>query len=304
MDRVIYMNKGSIKFFGTPKEIENKDFYKDIIKSIDNKKNKDISNIKKEIKEDNDIYKINKSEKDIIRITKDEEQKKGRIKFSVWMIFFMYAGGISYLILTIFTNRILYILGFEYFYKNYKKMGNLVSSNNNYQLKRVFYKYNGFSTKDYLFFLNLNKFEYRNYRSYLQLDKDNFNGIMENQENRILVFTEYVLRYLENLKYYFVNMDLCGCSLNGECSLEFFPYEIYVSPQNNILYCMRNDVYNKKCLNVKHNSISNKKNVNKFFIKDKQFFNSNKCDNQDYNHPDDDDSQNYNYSLGEGNDED
>ena len=185
-------------------------------------------------------------------------------------------------LLTIFTNRILYILGFEYFYKNYKKMGNLVSSNNNYQLKRVFYKYNGFSTKDYLFFLNLNKFEYRNYRSYLQLDKDNFNGIMENQENRILVFTEYVLRYLENLKYYFVNMDLCGCSLNGECSLEFFPYEIYVSPKNNILYCMRNDVYNKKCLNVKHNSISNKKNVNKF-IKDKQFFNSNKCDNQDYN---------------------
>ncbi len=104
MDRVIYMNKGSIKFFGTPKEIENKDFYKDIIKSIDNKKNKNDSDTKKDIKDDNDIYKINKSEKDIIRITKDEEQKKGRIKFSVWMTFFMYAGGISYLILTIFTN--------------------------------------------------------------------------------------------------------------------------------------------------------------------------------------------------------
>ncbi len=185
-------------------------------------------------------------------------------------------------LLKLFTNRILFILGFEYFFKNHQNMGNFVTSYNNYQLKRVFYKYNGFSAKDYLFFMNLNKFELRNYRKYKKLDKDFFNGVMENKENRTLVFTEYILRYLQNLKYYIVNMDLCGCSLNGECTLDFFPYEIYVSPNNTILYCMRNDVYNKKCLNIKDNIISNKNNENKF-IKNKNYFITNKCDNQDYN---------------------
>ena len=88
-------------------------------------------------------------------------------------------------------------------------MGNFLLSNNNYQLKRAFYKYNGFSSKDYLFFLNLNN-EYRKYKKYKKLDKDFFYGIMENEENRTLIFTEYVIRYIQKLKYYSVNMDLCG----------------------------------------------------------------------------------------------
>jgi hypothetical protein len=33
---------------------------------------------------------------------------------------------------------------------------------------------------------------------------------MENEENRTLIFTEYVIRYIQKLKYYSVNMDLCG----------------------------------------------------------------------------------------------
>lgn len=110
---------------------------------------------------------------------------------------------------------------------------------------------------------------------------------MENEENRTLIFTEYVIRYIQKLKYYSVNMDLCGCTLNGECSLfRFFSLWIYVNTKNNILYCMRNDIYNKKCIKVKNNNIWNKKNVNKIVKnknKERNFFNINKCYNLDYN---------------------
>jgi hypothetical protein len=72
--------------------------------------------------------------------------------------------------------------------------------------------------------------------------------IMSFEYYRTMNFNEFTLRYLQNLKWFRVNMNICGCSLRGECSFGVFPYEIYINYKNYQLYCYRNDVFNNKCI--------------------------------------------------------
>ena len=187
--------------------------------------------------------------------------------------------------ITTITNRILFILGFDFFTKSERKMGNYVQSYNNFQLKRAYYKYNGYSSKGYMFFLNVYNKQLIGNVAYKDWNKNIYEGIMADSKRRTLVFNEFVLRYLQNLNYYSVNMDLCGCTLNGNCSIDFLPYEIYVSLKSNLLYCMKNDVYNKKCLitNYIPININDKKFPNIKSKKQRNYFISDKCLNENFN---------------------
>lgn len=163
-------------------------------------------------------------------------------------------------------------------------MGNYVQSYNNFQLKRAYYKYNGFSSKSYMFFLNIYNRKLIGNKIYEDWNKNIFEGIMADSNYKTLVFNEFVLRYLQNLNYYSVNMDLWGCTLNCNCSINFIPYEMYVSLKSNLLYCMKNDVYNKKCLitnffpiNKNDKQFPNNKN------KKKNYFIYDKCLNENFN---------------------
>ena len=57
-------------------------------------------------------------------------------------------------------------------------MGNYVQSYNNFQLKRAYYKYNGFSSKSYMFFLNIYNRKLIGNKIYEYWNKNIFEGIM------------------------------------------------------------------------------------------------------------------------------
>jgi hypothetical protein len=95
-------------------------------------------------------------------------------------------------------------------------------------------------------------------------------------------FNEFTLRYLQNLKWFRVNMNICGCSLKGECSFGVFPYEIYINPKNYQLYCYRNDVFNNKCIINKNTYFPyQKKYKSNKFNSYKNYFRRKFCRNYD-----------------------
>ena len=115
-------------------------------------------------------FKLNTSSIDLIIIVVFQDLKKNAISNSTICIFHpknkRHLLSILYLSknilsitkeeqITTITNRILFILGFDFFTKSERKMGNYVQSYNNFQLKRAYYKYNGYSSKGYMFFLNV-----------------------------------------------------------------------------------------------------------------------------------------------------
>lgn len=56
---------------------------------------------------------------------------------------------------------------------------------------------------------------FNNNKKYLHWTESINYDIMSEKRKRILNFNEYSLCYLQNLKWYRVNMDICGCSLKS-----------------------------------------------------------------------------------------
>ena len=145
------------------------------------------------------------------------------------------------IILTEILHDLFHILGFrEDIRKNRKINKNCLGEKEpNIEFKKVYKKYNKYYSKKVFLFEMHDK--YFHWAQSIKYD------IMSFEFYRTMNFNEYTLRYLNNLKWYRVNMNICGCSLKGECSFGVFPYEIYINSKNYQLYCYRNDVFNHKC---------------------------------------------------------
>ena len=156
-------------------------------------------------------------------------------------------------------HSLFHILGFRQNARENSGMKNLCSGNTfeNLELKKVAKKYNGvYSSMISLF---------NNNKKYLHWTESTNYDIMSEKRKRILNFNEYSLRYLQNLKWYRVNLDICGCSLKGECSFGSLPYELYINKNTLKLYCYRNQVFERKCI------IDN----NIFYLKQTKYYHNN-----------------------------
>jgi len=95
MDRIIYMKNGRIEWQGTYKEILNEQFFismKKLSKLNETKKEKE----KKERKLSEGKNKISLSGNEIIKIIKEEDKEIGSVKFTVYLNYAKYLGGICY----------------------------------------------------------------------------------------------------------------------------------------------------------------------------------------------------------------
>ena len=144
----------------------------------------------------------------------------------------------------------------------------------NMQLRKVAKKYFGsYSPKVPLF--NKNK-------KYMHWFKEFKYDIMSEKSFRITNINEFLLNYFQYLKWYRVNMNICGCSLKGECTFGILPYEIYINKDTLNLYCYRNEVFKEQCL-VNNNIFFFKlKNYNDKNLNYKNnYFQNDKCINYD-----------------------
>ena len=106
MDKIVYFEKGEIKFFGNYDDFSKSEFF---FKTNDNNLIKELSfeNII-EIDESNDNIINNIDEKsELNKLLIDEPQKKGLIAFDVWKSYIMYTGGIIIFIILILGHLIL-----------------------------------------------------------------------------------------------------------------------------------------------------------------------------------------------------
>ena len=108
-DKVIYMHNGEIAWFGPSNELQTQKFYNDFISNIGkmNKQNGNKSSseqLERDQQNKATLNDLNKNNSAIVRTTKDEELKRGGIKLSLWYTFYMYAGGICFLFITIGIN--------------------------------------------------------------------------------------------------------------------------------------------------------------------------------------------------------
>ena len=115
-DRIIYMNKGEIKWVGTYEEIKQQDFFKSFYEKMQQKnvqeeleQEKKTNAEKKEENEEEQSSQFNSGQ--IKRITREETQEKGRVKCSVYKDFLVKIG-----YLTIVTTLIVTIIMSASFY--------------------------------------------------------------------------------------------------------------------------------------------------------------------------------------------
>ena len=101
-EKIIYIKEGTIKWIGTYNDIKNQEFYlelnkltkiknsrKDSLDNNDNNQNKEDNNINNEIKNTN---------KSLVKITKDEDEEVGSVKFSIYIKYAKYMGGVVFMI--------------------------------------------------------------------------------------------------------------------------------------------------------------------------------------------------------------
>jgi len=125
-DRIIYMNKGEIKWIGTYEEIKEQDFFKSFYEKMNKENNEEGPMLKKKTSKEKreeflkrkssddldeqigkDKHKNKELNKGIIKkIIKEEKQEKGKVKLSVYKDFLIKIGGIP----TIITMLVLMII--------------------------------------------------------------------------------------------------------------------------------------------------------------------------------------------------
>ena len=98
MDRIVYMKSGRIEWTGTYQEVQDQPFYSELAKTggISRAKSGDVNESSIDNK---DEKKIKKKEDDkIVKLIQEEEQSRGGIKYTVYLSYFRYMGGICYII--------------------------------------------------------------------------------------------------------------------------------------------------------------------------------------------------------------
>ena len=107
MDRIIYMKSGRIEWTGTYKEVHEQPFYAELAKStgLSRAKSGDLNESSIDVKDEKNIKK--KEDDKVVKIIKEEEQSRGGIKYTVYLDYFRYMGGICYII-TIFIIMIMW----------------------------------------------------------------------------------------------------------------------------------------------------------------------------------------------------
>ena len=109
------------------------------------------------------------------------------------------------------------------------------------------------------------------------------NDIMSRRKNdRILLISSQTLYILQRLKYYQINLSLCGCSLKGDFEFLPHPISIYISKNLNGDYnshCYLNINMKSKCEYLNNTLIPKKitKNIN---TNNKNYFEGNHCLNK------------------------
>jgi len=98
MDRIIYMKQGRIEWTGTYKEVQNQPFYSELAKTTGFSKalSGDVNDSSMDNKDNNKFKK--KEEDKVVKLIKEEEQSLGGIKYTVYLDYFRYMGGICYMI--------------------------------------------------------------------------------------------------------------------------------------------------------------------------------------------------------------
>ena len=179
-------------------------------------------------------------------------------------------------------HTIFHILGFNQKSREKAGMKNFCKGGafENVELKKVYKKYMGTYPHQISLFDSSSK--------YIHWNKRIFHDIMSSKTNKTFIFSEYSLRYLQNLKFYRVNMNICGCSLKGECSNAVIPYEIHINLKTFQLYCYQNMVYRQQCIIYNNIYYFNLKKYNdKNFKSNTNYFSNKKCTNfniiYDYN---------------------
>ena len=98
MDRIVYMKQGRIDWTGTYQEVQNQPFYSELAKTTGFSKalSGDINESSMDAKEENKFKK--KEDDKVVKLIKEEEQSRGGIKYTVYLDYFRYMGGICYMI--------------------------------------------------------------------------------------------------------------------------------------------------------------------------------------------------------------
>ena len=98
MDRIIYMKSGRIEWTGTYQGVQEQPFYSELAKTIGFSKAKsgDVNESSLDNKDDKKIKK--KEDEKIVKLVTEEEQSRGGIKYTVYLDYFRYMGGICYII--------------------------------------------------------------------------------------------------------------------------------------------------------------------------------------------------------------
>jgi len=98
MDRIVYMKQGRIEWTGTYQEVQNQPFYSELAKTTGFSKalSGDINESSMDAKEENKFKK--KEDDKVVKLIKEEEQSRGGIKYTVYLDYFRYMGGICYMI--------------------------------------------------------------------------------------------------------------------------------------------------------------------------------------------------------------
>ena len=99
MDRIIYMKSGKIEWTGNYEQVQNQPFFAELAKSTgfsraisgDIEENQDKKN------QENKFVKAEDDDQ-IVKIIKEEEQSLSGVKFSVYLDYFRYMGGLCYII--------------------------------------------------------------------------------------------------------------------------------------------------------------------------------------------------------------
>ena len=99
MDRIIYMKSGKIEWTGNYEQVQNQPFFAELAKSTGFSRaiSGDIEENQDKKKQENKFVKAEDDDQ-IVKIIKEEEQSLSGVKFSVYLDYFRYMGGLCYII--------------------------------------------------------------------------------------------------------------------------------------------------------------------------------------------------------------
>ena len=98
MDRIIYMKSGRIEWTGNYSEVQSQPFYAELAKTsgFSRALSGDVNESSIDKKDEKKIQK--KKDEKVVKLIKEEEQSQGGIKYTVYLDYFRYMGGLCYII--------------------------------------------------------------------------------------------------------------------------------------------------------------------------------------------------------------